>query len=292
MYEIVYFNINLRREDDFSPLIGIRFNPNKKHKIFSLLVQEYGITWSERYKCYILPDSTLFDSNELEKCINIINLSLQQIKENYKIDEELLERENKQSYYTKVSLIRLLSGYINNTSDKNSILLDPAAGTGNLTDNINIPKENIYSVEPDEKSAAILKAKGYKNIINTTFEEYLSKGIFPKFTHVIMNPPFKDRLDLLFFNKCFGLLQDHGRIAAITSENSIYEELQQLGYIFDIDFPSSDTVNNFEGLSELLQNYIDNLHNTRNCLMDITTSFDNTSARAYYLLAEKKIRKL
>lgn len=290
MYEIVYFDINLRREDDFSPLIGIRFNPNEKYKMFSLLVQEYGIIWSERYKCYTLPDSTLFDYNELVRYINIINLSLQRIKNNNEIDRRILEREQKQSYYTKSSLIQFLSGYINNTSDKNSILLDPAAGIGNLTDNVNIPKENIYLIESDEKSAAILKKKGYKNIIISTFEEYLSKGNFPNFTHIIMNPPFKDRLDLFFFNKCFELLQEHGRIAAITSENSIYEELQQLGYIFNIDFPSSDTVNNFEGLSDLLQEYIDNLHNTKNCLMDITTSFDNTSARAYYLLAEKKLK--
>lgn len=289
MYEIVYFDINLRREDDFSPLIGIRFDPNEKLKMFSLLVQEYGITWSERYKCYILPDSTLFDCNELVRYINIINLSLQRINNN-EINKRILEREQRQSYYTKSCLIRILSGYINNTSDSTSVLLDPAAGIGNLTDNVHIPKENIYLIEPDEKSAEILKAKGYKNIIVSTFEEYLSKGNFPNFTHIIMNPPFKDRQDLFFFNRCFELLQDHGRIAAITSENSIYEELQRLGYIFNIDFPSSDAVNNFKGLSDLLQGYIDNLHNTRNCLMDITTSFDHTSARAYYLLAEKKSR--
>ena len=287
MYKIVYFNLDLRREDDFSPLVGIRFVPNEKQKIFSLLVQEYGITWSERYKCYILPDETLFNHDELEKCIGIIDLALQRIKDNYQIDEKMLEREQKQSYYTKACLIQCLSGYINNTSTEDSILLDPAAGVGTLTDNVKIPKENIYLVEPDEESATILKAKGYKNIIVSTFEEYLKKGVFPNFTHVIMNPPFKNRLDLFFFNKCFDLLQEHGRIAAITSENSIYEELQKLGYIFNIDVPSSDTVNNFEGLSDLLQEYIDNLHSTRNCLMDITTSFDNTSARAYYLLAKK-----
>lgn len=291
MYRIVYFSLDLRREDDFSPLIGIRFVPNEKQRIFSLLVQEYGIMWSERYKCYILPDDTLFNHDELERYIGIIELTLQRINDNCEIEKSLLEREKKQSYYTQKSLIHYLAGYINNTSSEDSILLDPAAGTGNLTDNIKIPKENIYLVEPNKESADILKLKGYKNIINSTFEEYLKKGVFPNFTHVIMNPPFKNRLDLYFFNKCFELLQNHGRIAAITSENSIYEELYQLGYIFNIDFPSSDTVNNFEGLSDLLQEYINNLHSTRNCLMDITTSFDNTSARAYYLLAEKKCKR-
>lgn len=287
MYRIVYFDLDLRRDDDFSPLIGIKFIPNEKQKIFSLLVQQYGITWSERYKCYILPDAAFFDYKELQKYINIINLSLQEIKANHMLDEKILERERKQSYYTKQSLIHYLSGYINNTSSKDSIILDPAAGTGNLTDNINIPKENIYLVEPDEKCVSILKKKGYKNIINSTFDEYLKKEILPNFTHVIMNPPFKNRLDLSFFNKCFDLLPEHGRIAAITSENSIYEELQQLNYTFNIDFPSNKAVNNFEDLSDMLQEYIDNLHNTTNCLMDITTSFDNTSARAYYILAEK-----
>lgn len=287
MYKIVYFNLELRREDDCSPLVGIRFTPNVKHKIFSLLVQEYGIAWSERYKCYILPDDVLFEHDEFEKYINIIDLTLKRITKNYKIDEKILEREQKQSYYTKECLIRYLSYYINNTSNKNSILLDPAAGTGNLTDNIKIPKENMYLIEPDEQCATILKSKGYKNIIVSTFEEYLKQGNFSKFTHVIMNPPFRDRTDLFFFNKCFELLQENGRISAITSENSIYEELQPLGYTFNIDFPSNSSVNNFNGLTNILQEYIDNLHNTKNCLMDITTSFDNTSARAYYLLAEK-----
>lgn len=59
----------------------------------------------------------------------------------------------------------------------------------------------MYLIEPDEQSAAILKSKGYKNIINSTFEEYLKQGNFPKFTHIIMNPSFKNRMDLLFFNR-------------------------------------------------------------------------------------------
>lgn len=291
MYEIEYFDFDLRREDDFSPLIGVKLVPNEKHKIFSLLVQEYGITWSERYKCYILPDSAFFDSDELKRYVIIIKATLEKISDRFKIDERILEREQKQSYYTKACLGQYLASYVNNTCDENSILLDPSAGCGNLTDYVRIPKENIYLVEPDEKSVATLKEKGYKNIIASTFEEYLRKGVFPNFTHIIMNPPFKSRLDLIFFNKCFELLQEKGRIAAIVSENSIYEELQALGYIFNIDFPSSNEVNNFAGLSYLLQMFIDNLHNTRNCFMDITTSFDNTYARAYYLLAEKVTHK-
>lgn len=95
MYKIVYFSLNLRQEDDFSPLVGFRFIPNVKHKIFSLLVQKYEITRSERYKCYILPDEVLFEYDKLEKYIKIINLSLKRIRENYKIDEETLEREQK-----------------------------------------------------------------------------------------------------------------------------------------------------------------------------------------------------
>lgn len=291
MYEIVYFNLDLKHEDDFAPLVGVKFDKFEKNKFFSLLAQEYGITWSERYKCYILPDRVFFDSNELEKYIKIIDLIIQRIINEDRIDEEILEREQKQSYYTKASLVSYLTNYINNTCSSDSILLDPAAGTGLLTDNVKIPKDNIYLVEPDERSVTILKSKGYKNVIASTFEEYLEKGVLPKFTHVIMNPPFKNRLDILFFNKCFKLLEEEGRIAAITSENSIYEELQKLGYVFNIDFPSNSSTNNFRGLSNMLQEYIDNLHNTENCLMDITTSFDNTSARAYYVLAQKKHKK-
>jgi len=291
MYEIVYFSLDLRKDDDFSPLIGIRFIPNKKNKLFSLLVQKYEIVWSERYKCYILPDTIILDNKQLKKYLKIIDLALKTIKEKKEISVELLERENMQSYYTKESLVNYLSRYINGTSSENSIILDPAAGIGNLTDKLIIPKKNIYLVEPNKKSASILKEKGYKNVINSTFEEYLKKGNLPNFSHIIMNPPFKDRLDLFFFNKCFEILQEHGYIAAITSENSIYEELQPLKYIFDIDYPSSIKANNFNGISDLLQEYIDNLHNTEFCFMNNTNSFHNTSAKAYSILAQKNRKK-
>ena len=291
MYEIVTFSLELRRDDDFSPLIGIRFKDGKKNRLFSLLVQKYDITWSERYKCYILPDETLFNGNLFKEYIKIIDSSLEMVFSNSKIDISLLEREQKQNYYTKPSLVNILASYINNTSNEDSVLLDPAAGIGNFTDKVKIPKENIYLVEPDNESVCILRDKGYKHVIHGTFEEYLERRKQPKFTHIIMNPPFKKRTDLLFFNKCFKLLSEEGRIAAIVSENSIYEELEPLGYTFDIDFPSSKDSNNFEGLSDILQEFIDNIHNTNNCLMDQTTSFCDTSARAYYLLAEKRIIK-
>lgn len=291
MYEIVTFSLELRREDDFSPLVGIRFKDGKKNKLFSLLVQKYGITWSERYKCYILPDETLFNGDLFKECIKIIDSSLETVFSNHKIDISLIEREQKQSYYTNPSLANILASYINNSCTEKSILLDPAAGIGNLTDKVKIPKENIYLVEPDDECVRILREKGYKHVIHGTFEEYLEKRKQPKFTHVIMNPPFKNRTDLLFFNKCFKLLSEEGRIAAIISENSIYEELEPLGYTFDIDFPSSNDANNFVGISDLLQEFIDNTHNTNNCLMEITTSFSDTSARAYYLLAEKRLIK-
>lgn len=255
--------------------------------MFSLLAQQYGITWAERYKCYILPDTVVFDRDMLKDCFDKIDSIIQQLKNNVPIDKDIIEGELKQNYYTKTSLVRYLTTYINSTVSEKSILLDPAAGIGNLIDDIQIPKENIYLIEPDEESASILRNKGYINVINSTFEKYLDRENFPKFTHVIMNPPFKKRADLFFFNACFKLLQENGRIAFIIYENSIYEELQSLGYTFNIDFASSEMVNNFEGLTPMMQEFFDNLHNTRNCFVDITTSFYNTSARAYYLLAEK-----
>lgn len=291
MYEIITFSLDLRREDDFSPLIGIRFKDGKKNKLFSLLVQKYDITWSERYKCYILPDETLFNGDLFKEYLKIIDSSLEIVFSNHKIDIALIEKEQKQSYYTKPSLVNILASYINNTCTEKSILLDPAAGIGNLTDKVKIPKENIYLVEPDNECVRILKEKGYKHVIHGTFEEYLEKRKQPEFTHIIMNPPFKNRTDLFFFNECFKLLSEEGRIAAVISENSIYEELEPLGYTFDIDFPSSKDSNNFEGVSDLLQEFIANTHNTNNCLMDITTSFCDTNARAYYLLAEKRLIK-
>ncbi len=286
MYIVVQFDIKLRKEDNFSPLLGIQFIPNKKNKLFSLLIQEYGIIWSEKYKCYILPDIAYFNPNILKEYKNIIDLTLNKIKDK-QIDQKIIERELNQSYYTKPHLANFLSDYINNTSDENSILLDPSCGTGNLTDNVNIPKKNIYLVEPDKTCINILREKGYSNIITSTFQEFLTKGNYPEFTHVIMNPPFKNRQDLYFFNECFKLLKDGCIIAAVISENSIYEELQPLGYTFNTDLPNSNKYNNFDNISELLQEFINNIRNITQCFMDITDSFYNTSARSYYLLAKK-----
>ena len=157
MYQLLTFSLDLRRDDDVSPLIGLRFIPNEKNKLFSLIAQEYDIVWSERYKCYILPDEAILGGDILKKHLTIVDSIIERIKENKEIDKEILEREKKQSYYTSDSLANFLSSYINNTSDEDSIILDPSAGTGNLTDKLNIPKKNIYLVEPDLECINILK---------------------------------------------------------------------------------------------------------------------------------------
>lgn len=289
IYQLIMFDFSLRNEDEEAPLIGIRFIPNKKNKIFSLLAQEYDINWSERYKCYILPWGARFDFNILEKSLCIIDLILDKLDAKKDIPREILEREENQSYFTSPDLAQFLAGYINNTSTEKSILLDPAAGTGNLLEPINIPKDNIHLVEPNKEYVDILRAKGYKNVFHMKFEDYLKTSNIPSFTHIIMNPPFKNRMDLLFFNECFKLLEPGGIIAAVVSENSIYEELEPLGLSFDIDHPSMQGVNNFSGLSNLLQEFNDNLHNCSNCFMDPAGAFENTSAHAYWLLAEKRL---
>lgn len=56
----------------------------------------------------------------------------------------------------------------------------------------------------------------------------IERGEIPKPTRIIMNPPFSHQQDLQFFNMACKILQNNGKIAAVVSQNSIYEELEKL----------------------------------------------------------------
>lgn len=63
----------------------------------------------------------------------------------------------------------------------NDIVLDPSAGTGNLVNGLNIPKENIFLVEPNPEFCEFLRRSGYVNVIQSTFEDALDKRVLPNY---------------------------------------------------------------------------------------------------------------
>lgn len=86
------------------------------------------------------------------------------------------------------------------------LILDPAAGTGNLISDLKVPKNSIFAIEPDTKSCDILRKKGFINVINTNFEKAVANNLIPTPTHIIMNPPFSKQQDIKLYNLACRLL--------------------------------------------------------------------------------------
>lgn len=272
-YLITRHDIAERKDDDTSPILGIvlkdlnnsnEYGMSKQLKDFSLAMQKYGLAWSERY-------------NRGE---NIVT-------------EEERVREQSQSYYTQNCSVQYLQAFIHsnlNISDT-LIILDPAAGTGNLIDGLNVPRNLIWAVEPDAECCQILHQKGYEHVINTDFETAVANNLIPRPTHIIMNPPFSKQQDIKFYNLACRLLKDGGVVSAIISENSIYEELSKYGLTLDCNNSKRQAIEILKskyasGLSNHLREFLENIATSEWISLDDVTSefgFENTDARAFFV---------
>lgn len=302
-YIIVTHNIEEKRQDETAPIYGIKlidlesqnkeYGMNSQLKDFSIAMQKYGLTWSERYSEYIIPDDICFIKEKREKFIKLIDSTIEKYNNGENIvSEEEREREQTQSYYTKKYAIASLQDFINYhlNSSKNNIILDPSAGEGRLIDGLNSSKNSIWAIEPNEECCKILKQKGYKNVINTTFETAVAHRLVPTPTHIIMNPPFKHQEDIIFYNLACKLLKENGVIAAIISENSIYEELKKQDLLLDDTNPikqASEILKSQHAnqLSTQMKEFLSNIANSKSLFVDNVTSefaFENTQARAFY----------
>ena len=264
-------------------------------KEFSIAMQRLGLAWSERYNEYVIPDEICINPKKLSKYLKIIQGVLDQYnKGNRIVKEKEKTREKNQSYYTNLPSTTAMQSFINThiKDNKEAIILDPAAGTGNLTDGLKIGKKQIWCIEPDKKCCRELKKKGYIHIINTDFETAIREGLFPKPTHVIMNPPFHHQKDIDFFNLVYSQLGSGGTIAAIISENSIYEELKQYkGVNLDENNPKEQAIRilanpEITNLSTRMTIFLENIVRSKSFCLDVITgpgTFQNTNARAYRL---------
>jgi len=303
-YIIVQHGIEEKKQDETAPIYAIRLidleSENKEYgmtnqlKDFSIAMQKYGLTWSEKYNEYIIPDDICFDKEQLKTLLEQIASTIEQYNKGKSIlTKEEKERELTQSYYTKKSAITNLQDYINYhiKKSKHNILLDPSAGEGRLIDGLNIEKDAIWAIEPNQECCKILKQKGYKNVINTTFETAIAQKLIPTPTHIIMNPPFAKQKDILFYNLAYRLLKDNGVIATIISENSIYEELKKYELILDDTLPqkqANEILKNQHAnqLSSQMREFLSNIARSKELFIDYVTSefaFENTQARTFYI---------
>ncbi len=272
-------------------------------KDFSIAMQKYGLTWSERYNAYIIPDEICFQEEKLKQLVELVKNTLIRYNQGGNIvTPEEREREKNQSYYTKEYGVNYLQNFIHSKLGKPEaiIVLDPAAGEGNLIDGLKIPKNAIWAVEPDRKCCEVLQQKGYKNIINTNFEVAVAKQLIPRPTHIIMNPPFRKQKDIQFYNLACKIAEDKGVIAGIVSENSIYQELAKYDLVLDYNNPIGQAMeilksSYIEKLSNQMIEFLKNIvraewisfENVKSKL-----SFENTCARAFFIrevLGERKI---
>lgn len=300
-YILIQHNLFEKRNDETAPIYSIKlintetqpYTMSTQLKDFSIAMQKYGLTWSEKYNEYIIPDDICLNQNRRNNFLNLIQETIERYNKGENIiTQEEQERENTQSYYTKKYAITYLQDFINHhiNPSQNNIILDPSAGEGRLIDGLNISKNFIWAIEPNQECCNILKQKGYKNVINTTFQTAIAKRLIPTPTHIIMNPPFSKQQDITFYNLACRLLKDNGIISAIISKNSIYEELKKYDFNLDDTLPIKQAkeilkMQQANHLSSQMLEFLNNIANSKNLFIDNVTSefsFENTQARAFY----------
>lgn len=177
---------------------------------------------------------------------NIIRGAIEKLNKGIQPSIEYVNKEKWQSYFTPSDLARDMQKHAGITDT--DIVLDPSAGVGNLVDGLDIPKENIYLIEPNGKFCEMLRKKGYINIIESTFEEATERDLLPKnINKIIMNPPFFKQTDLRHIVMSYDLINPDGIVVSVFGKNSVKER--------NLDNTMSQTLIDFNDLSERAQSY-------------------------------------
>jgi hypothetical protein len=177
-------------------------------------IAEIGGHWNEVSKSFVF-------MNEITT-MKIIE-AIEKFNKNIKPNDEYLTKEKWQAYFTPSELAKRMHELAK--INEMDIVLDPSAGTGNLVDDLTIPKGNIFLIEPNKEFCQELRKKGYINIIEATFEEAIEKNLLPKnITKIIMNPPFSKQTDLIHIAMAYDIISPNGIVISITGKNSLFEK--------------------------------------------------------------------
>lgn len=95
--------------------------------------------------------------------------------------------------------------------DKYLSVLEPSAGQGNLLEGLGHYNNRITVIDISSVQCEVLKAKGYKNVLNMDFLDYEGE----KFDRIIMNPPFTKNQALDHVKKAYEVLNNDGILVAI-----------------------------------------------------------------------------
>lgn len=200
------FDITKERIDEVDFIVARTLEPltNEEYDELKPTIESMGGHWRERVKGFC------FSQESLKKT-------------NYSKWQESI-----QFFPTPIKVAMRLKELSGITSYEGTpILLEPSAGQGGLLAALDEDfKGEIITIEPNDTNSKILEEKGYSPL-KITFEEYFNKMALkgdnvPKFTHVLMNPPFSLGRDISHVKMAYNLLTPGGVLTAIISENTLY----------------------------------------------------------------------
>ena len=199
----------------------------EERSILKPYFMEIGGHWSEAHQGFVFIK---------EVSTEIIKGAIQKANNKNPLSKEQIEREKLQAYFTPLKLSKRMQ-QLAHICD-NDIVLDPSAGTGNLVNGLNVPKEKIFLIEPNAEFCEFLRRSGYVNVIQSTFEEALDRKMLPNnISKVLINPPFSKQTDLKHILLAYGLLNKGGTLVSIIGKNSLLER--------DINNQKSPILENF-----------------------------------------------
>lgn len=221
-YKIIF--VDSQQLDNHQYFNGLSYEERSLLKPYFM---EIGGHWSEVHKSFVFIK---------EVTTGIIQEAIQKANNQNPLSKEQIEREKLQAYFTPSKISKKMQ-QLAHICD-NDIVLDPSAGTGNLVSGLNVPKENVFLVEPNPEFCEFLRRSGYVNVIQSTFEEALDKKVLPNnISKVLMNPPFSKQSDLKHILLAYELLNKGGTLVSIIGKNSLLER--------DINNQKSPTLENF-----------------------------------------------
>lgn len=221
-YKIIF--VDSQHLDNYQYFNGLSYEERSLLKPYFM---EIGGHWSEAHKSFVFIK---------EVSTGIIREVIQKANNQFPLSKEQVEREKLQAYFTPPEISKKMQ-QLAHICD-NDIVLDPSAGTGNLVNGLNVPKDNIFLVEPNPEFCEFLRRSGYVNVIQSTFEEALDKKVLPNnISKILMNPPFSKQSDLKHILLAYELLNKGGTLVSIIGKNSLLER--------DINNQKSPTLENF-----------------------------------------------
>lgn len=141
--------------------------------------------------------------NTCSKPCNYTEKKIKQLEREYKMQQK------GDINFTPVNVVEEMIQYAQ--IDKNSRVLEPEVGIGNIADKVKETTNNLDVIECMYHFRELLKLKGH-NVVADDFLQYETDN---KYDAIIMNPPFSDEQNHI--KHAYDLLKDDGILVAISS---------------------------------------------------------------------------